>query len=92
MAPYVTNPERFGGLHFFSPVWMMQLVEVIQGAKTSRDTVDNLLNFVALIRKRPITCKDNPGFVVNALIFPISSTRSSTWRRGTPSRRWTRPW
>lgn len=70
MAPYVTNPERFGGLHFFSPVWMMQLVEVIQGAKTTRETVDNLLNFVALIRKRPITCKDNPGFVVNALIFP----------------------
>jgi 3-hydroxyacyl-CoA dehydrogenase len=70
MAPFVTNPERFGGLHFFSPVWMMQLVEVIQGARTSRDTVDNLLNFVSLIRKRPITCKDNPGFVVNALIFP----------------------
>jgi len=70
MAPFVTNQERFGGLHFFSPVWLMQLVEVIQGKKTNRDTVDNLLAFSAAIRKRPIVCKDNPGFVVNAAIFP----------------------
>ncbi len=61
MAPYVTNPERFGGLHFFSPVWMMQLVEVIQGAKKTRETVDNLLNFVALIRKRPSPARTTPA-------------------------------
>jgi 3-hydroxyacyl-CoA dehydrogenase/enoyl-CoA hydratase/carnithine racemase len=70
MARFVTLPERFGGIHFFSPVWIMELVEIIQGEKTSRDTVDNLLNFAASIRKRPIVCKDNPGFVVNALLFP----------------------
>lgn len=70
MAQYVSRPERFGGAHFFSPVWLMQLVEVIQGAETSRETVDNLLNFAALIRKRPIVCKDHPGFVVNAVLFP----------------------
>ncbi len=71
MAGYVTRPERFGGIHFFSPVWMMQLVEVIQGEKTGRDTIDNLLNFAAAIRKRPIVCRDNAGFVVNALLFPM---------------------
>jgi 3-hydroxyacyl-CoA dehydrogenase/enoyl-CoA hydratase/3-hydroxybutyryl-CoA epimerase len=70
MAPYVTHPERFGGLHFFSPVWLMQLVEVVRGAATSQNSIDNLLNFAASIRKRPIVCKDNPGFVVNALLFP----------------------
>jgi 3-hydroxyacyl-CoA dehydrogenase/enoyl-CoA hydratase/carnithine racemase len=70
MAPYVTKPERFGGLHFFSPVWLMQLVEVIQGEKTGRETIDNLLNFTGLIRKRPIVCRDNAGFVVNAMLFP----------------------
>ncbi|MBW2675843.1 MAG: 3-hydroxyacyl-CoA dehydrogenase family protein, partial [Deltaproteobacteria bacterium] len=70
MAEYVDHPERFGGIHFFSPVWIMQLVEVVRGAKTSQDTVDNLLNFAASIRKRPIVCWDNPGFVVNALLFP----------------------
>jgi 3-hydroxyacyl-CoA dehydrogenase/enoyl-CoA hydratase/carnithine racemase len=71
MAKFVTHPERFGGIHFFSPVWLMQLVEVIQGEQTSRETIDNLLNFSALIRKRPIVCRDNAGFVVNALLFPM---------------------
>ncbi len=71
MAKYVTQPERFGGIHFFSPVWLMQLVEVIRGEKTSQETIDNLLNFAAAIRKRPIVCRDNAGFVVNALLFPM---------------------
>jgi 3-hydroxyacyl-CoA dehydrogenase/enoyl-CoA hydratase/carnithine racemase len=70
MAAFVQGAERFGGMHFFSPVWMMQLVEIIQGEKTSRETVDNLLNFAGAIGKRPIVCRDNPGFVVNAMIFP----------------------
>lgn len=71
MAKYVTHPERFGGVHFFSPVWLMQLVEVIKGEQTGQDTIDNLLNFSAAIRKRPIVCRDNAGFVVNALLFPM---------------------
>ena len=71
MAKYVTKPERFGGIHFFSPVWLMQLVEVIKGEQTSQDAIDNLLNFSAAIRKRPIVCRDNAGFVVNALLFPM---------------------
>ncbi|MFA5181057.1 MAG: 3-hydroxyacyl-CoA dehydrogenase NAD-binding domain-containing protein [Syntrophales bacterium] len=71
MAGLLTNPERFGGLHFFSPVWIMQLVEVIRGEQTSQETVDNLLNFAAAIKKRPIVCRDNAGFVVNALLFPM---------------------
>jgi len=70
MASFVTHTERFGGLHFFSPVWLMQMVEVIRGERTSQDTVDNLLNFAASIRKRPIVCRDNSGFVVNAVLFP----------------------
>ena len=70
MSKYVTQPERFGGAHFFSPVWLMQLVEIIRADSTSQDTVDNLLHFAASIRKRPIVSKDNPGFVVNAVLFP----------------------
>jgi len=69
MSQFVKNAERFGGIHFFSPVWKMQLVEVIRGDKTSRKTIDNLLNFTSAIKKRPIVCNDNPGFVVNALLF-----------------------
>jgi 3-hydroxyacyl-CoA dehydrogenase/enoyl-CoA hydratase/carnithine racemase len=70
MAPFVAKPERFGGIHFFSPVWLMQLVEVIRGEKTAQETIDNILNFAALIKKRPIVCRDNAGFVVNAMLFP----------------------
>jgi len=84
MAPMLTNPERFGGLHFFSPVWLMQLVEVIRGEQTSRETVDNLLNFAAAIRKRPIVCRDNAGFVVNALLFPMLLETFRYIEEGTP--------
>ena len=70
MSRFVSHPERFGGTHFFSPVWMMELVEIVRGEATSQETVDNLLSFAAAIRKRPIVCKDNPGFVVNALLSP----------------------
>ncbi len=70
MAPFVALPARFGGIHFFSPVWLMQLVEVIRGEQTAQETIDNLLNFAGLIRKRPIVCRDNAGFVVNAMLFP----------------------
>ncbi len=70
MSRFVTHPERFGGSHFFSPVWVMQLVEIVQGEKTSRETIDALIHFAAAIRKRPLVCRDNPGFVVNALLLP----------------------
>jgi len=84
MAKYVTTPERFGGIHFFSPVWLMQLVEVIRGGQTSQDTIDNLLNFSAAIRKRPIVCRDNAGFVVNALLFPMVLETFRALEEGNP--------
>ena len=69
MSPFVSRLERFAGLHFFSPAWKMEVVEVIQGEKTTRDTMDNLLDFVGDLSKRPVVCRDNPGFVVNALLI-----------------------
>jgi 3-hydroxyacyl-CoA dehydrogenase / enoyl-CoA hydratase / 3-hydroxybutyryl-CoA epimerase / enoyl-CoA isomerase len=84
MARSVDHPERFGGLHFFSPVWLMQLVEVIQGDETSRETIDNLLNFIAALRKRPILCRDNPGFVVNAVLWPYFMDALDFLEQGTP--------
>jgi len=71
LAMGVKNPGRFIGCHFFSPVWRMELLEIIKGKETSRDTIDNLLNFSAAIRKRPIICHDNPGFIVNAILFSM---------------------
>jgi 3-hydroxyacyl-CoA dehydrogenase/enoyl-CoA hydratase/carnithine racemase len=70
LAKNVPNPGRFCGAHFFSPVWMMQLLELIRGEETEEDTINNLLSFCAVIRKRPVVCNDYPGFVVNAMLFP----------------------
>ena len=84
LDPYVTNPARFAGVHFFSPVWLMQLVEIIRGEKTSPDTIDNLLNFAGAIRKRPIICKDNPGFIVNAVLFPYFMDALDFVEKGNP--------
>lgn len=70
MSGAVICPERFAGAHFFSPVWLMELLEVIKGEKTGQDTVCNILHFAAAIKKRPVVCKDYPGFIVNALILP----------------------
>lgn len=70
LAENIINPERFGGAHFFSPVWRMELLEIIRGAKTSTETINNLLHFSAAIKKRPVVCNDHPGFVVNAMLFP----------------------
>jgi 3-hydroxyacyl-CoA dehydrogenase len=61
---------NFAGLHFFSPVAMMKLVEVVKGADTSKQTLDDLFDYSKRIGKVPILCKDTKGFVVNRLLVP----------------------
>jgi 3-hydroxyacyl-CoA dehydrogenase/enoyl-CoA hydratase/carnithine racemase len=70
LAVSVLNPQRFIGAHFFSPAWVMELLEIIRGKETSDTTVNNMLSVSASLAKRPIVCNDNPGFVVNAMLFP----------------------
>ena len=84
LAGDIKNPERFCGAHFFSPVWMMQLLEIVRGESTSDDTVNNLLSFCAAIRKRPVVCNDYPGFVVNAMLFPYFSKAYEILESGVP--------
>jgi 3-hydroxybutyryl-CoA dehydrogenase len=71
LAASVDNPERFLGLHFFSPVPMMQAVEVIKGMATSQDAFDSGAEFVRAIGKEPILVnRDVAGFVINRINFP----------------------
>jgi len=71
MADASGRPDRFVGLHFFNPVQLMKLVEVIQGAKSSPAVVEAARAFGAKVGKTPILAKDTPGFVVNRLLVPL---------------------
>ncbi|GAB4243302.1 MAG: 3-hydroxyacyl-CoA dehydrogenase family protein [Deltaproteobacteria bacterium] len=70
MASLVKRPAKFIGMHFFNPVPVMKLVEVIPALQTEAATVDLALAMAAKLGKTAITCKDTPGFVVNRLLVP----------------------
>lgn len=65
-----TDASKFCGLHFFNPVNKMPLVEIVKGKETSEETLNIALNYVNLVGKTGIVCKDCNGFVVNRLLFP----------------------
>lgn len=70
IASATTRPDRFGGLHFFNPVPIMKLLEVVRIDQTSDQTFDALLEFGKNLNKVTVSCKDTPGFVVNRLLVP----------------------
>jgi 3-hydroxybutyryl-CoA dehydrogenase len=71
LAAAMKAPQRFVGLHFFNPVPMMSLVEIILGLQTSDETVAAVEGFANKLGKTPITIKNSPGFVVNRLLCPM---------------------
>ena len=70
IAAATSRADRFIGLHFFNPVPVMKLVEVVRTIATSQETLDRALQFSRALNKVPITAKDNSGFVVNLLLVP----------------------
>lgn len=70
LASATRRPERFIGLHFFSPVPIMRLVEVVRGLATSDETCENVLAFGRSVGKDPVTAPDRPGFIANRLLIP----------------------
>jgi 3-hydroxybutyryl-CoA dehydrogenase len=64
------RPDRFAGLHFFNPVPVMKLVEVVRTIATSDGTVETLLAFARSLGKEPVLAKDSSGFIVNRLLVP----------------------
>ncbi len=71
MASALAKPERFAGLHFFNPVHMMPLVEIITHSKVAPETVEALYNWVLKAKKTPVVVKDGPGFLVNRILMPF---------------------
>ena len=70
LAMSTSRPDRFVGLHFFNPVPVMRLVEVIQTLMVQDDIVDLVVDFCGRLDKEPIRCRDNSGFIVNRLLVP----------------------
>ena len=70
LAAGTKRPDKVGGMHFFNPVPLMKLVEVIRALTTSQETHDALVGFVQAIGKEPIAAPDRGGFIVNRLLVP----------------------
>lgn len=70
MASATARPDRFVGLHFFNPVPLMQLVEVVRTVTTSPATFDRAFSFAKSLGKEAVAAKDNSGFIVNLLLVP----------------------
>ncbi len=70
MAAATGRPDRMVGLHFFNPVPLMPLVEVVRGVATSTETVDRAVAFARRLGKEPVVARDRSGFIVNRLLVP----------------------
>lgn len=85
IASITKRQNRFGGLHFFNPVPLMKLVEVIRIPETSEETFDALYQFSKELGKVPVSCKDTPGFIVNRLLVPYIMESIRMLERGDAS-------
>jgi 3-hydroxybutyryl-CoA dehydrogenase len=82
LAARTTRPDRFAGLHFFNPVPLMKLVEVIRGLTTSDETYQTVFAFAQSLGKEPITAPDKPGFIVNRLLVPYLLDAIRSYEQG----------
>ena len=85
MAAATSRPDRFVGLHFFNPVPLMPLVEVVRTVTTSQETFDRAYAFVRDLGKEPVTATDSPGFIVNLLLVPYLLDAARALERGVAS-------
>ena len=82
LASRTKRPDRFAGLHFFNPVPLMKLVEVVRGLSTSDATYQALMEFSRSLGKEPVTAPDKPGFIVNRLLIPYLLDAIRCYERG----------
>ena len=82
LAAKTKRPDRFAGLHFFNPVPLMKLVEVIRGLTTSDETYRTVFRFAQSLGKQPITAPDRPGFIVNRLLVPYLLDAIRSYEQG----------
>lgn len=86
LAAKTKRPNRVAGLHFFNPVPIMKLVEVVKTITTTQDTIDALFDFAKKLGKEPILAQDTPGFVVNRLLIPYLLYAIRVYEQGLASK------
>ena len=87
LASALQHPQRFCGMHFFNPVPLMPLVEVIRGAQTSDAAIATTVAYAQTLGKTPIVVNDCPGFLVNRILFPYFGAFSQLVRDGADYRK-----
>jgi 3-hydroxybutyryl-CoA dehydrogenase len=85
LATATDRPDRFIGMHFFNPVPMMALLELIRGLQTSDDTHAKAVAFAKRVGKVPITAKNSPGFAVNRILCPMINEAIFAYQEGIAS-------
>ncbi len=82
LAAETDFPARFIGMHFFNPVPLMKLVEVVSGLQTSEDTIRRTVELAKYVGKTPVQCNDHPGFVSNRVLMPMINEAVFTLQDG----------
>ena len=85
LATATDRPDRFIGMHFFNPVPMMSLLELIRGLQTSDETHAKAVAFAKRVGKVPITAKNSPGFAVNRILCPMINEAIFAYQEGIAS-------
>ena len=85
LASLTSRPAHFIGMHFFNPVPMLSLVEIVRGLRTSDATHSRVTELAEKMGKTPVDVKDSPGFVVNRVLFPMINEAAFTLQQGVAS-------
>ncbi len=86
LAMATGRPDRFACLHFFNPVPVMRLVEVVRTILTSEETFETVFEFARRVGKTPVAAKDNSGFIVNRLLIPYLLDAIRVYEQGLATR------
>lgn len=85
LSGYVVDPGRFLGMHFFNPVETLELMEIVRGDNTSKETIDMVIQLSKELGKKFILVKDRPGFVVNRILIPMINEAANLLDKGVAS-------
>lgn len=82
LASVTNRPEHFIGMHFFNPVHLMDLVEVIRGLETDENTTSTIISLSQDFGKEPVPIEDSPGFAVNRMLIPMINEAVFAYHEG----------